>query len=183
MAAGPTNAKCVNPDEQAKFRSFLDTCIPQLPGGQVFQNAYDRYVGLFETLRGQATDLLQTGDRISVFADTGASTTAAANERLNALTRSRDTLRAEKNKFRRQAETADKAFLEDIMHGNPKGSPAMTLQDATLLLFFFSWLVMTIVLVSVRYGSPGGSLTSAGLTVLLLLFATSVMYGLIRTVG
>jgi hypothetical protein len=181
--SGPTNAKCVNPEERSKFQSFLNTCMPQIPGGQILPSAYEKYVGVFETLRGQTTDLLQTGDKVSILADTGANTTAAANERVNALSRSRDLLRAEKQKYRRQAETADKAFLEDVMHGNPKGSPAMTLQDATLLLFFFSWLLMIVVLVAVRWGSPGGSFGSAALTLLLLLFVTIVLYGLIRTVG
>jgi hypothetical protein len=183
MAAGPTDAKCVNPEEQAKFQSFLTTCMPQIPGGQVLPSAYEKYIGTFETLRGQTTDLLQTGDKVSILADTGANTTAAANERVNALSRSRDLLRAEKQKYRRQAETADKAFLEDIMHGNPQGSSAMTLQDATLLLFFFSWLIMTIALVAVRWGSPGGSFASAVLTLVLMLFVTTVLYGLIRTLA
>jgi len=78
---------------------------------------------------------------------------------------------------------ADRTFLEDVMNGAPQQQTAPTLQDITLLLFWFGWLTLMILLVYVRWASPGGGWKSGVFTLALMVFVTICVYALLIRVA
>lgn len=111
-------------------------------------------------------------------------TTDGANRQLDTLTKRKDELLAQINQYRIVGGAADKSFLEDIMHDRaPKKEVAPSLQDVTLLLFWFGWLVMAATLVAVRWLSPDGNWRSAAFTLVILLLVTVCMYAILKQVA
>jgi hypothetical protein len=110
-------------------------------------------------------------------------TTSKANDRIDELSKRKEILKSEIHHYRQKEQTSDKNFLEDIMHRTPKKEVASTLQDAVLLLFWFGWSVLCSILVIVRYTSPGGSVTSAAFSFVLILMVTVCIFALLNAVA
>ncbi len=99
------------------------------------------------------------------------------------LQRRKETLKNELDHYRNIADSADKTFLEDIYNGTPQKELAPSLQDIALLVFWFGWLVMSIVLIVVRTGSPGGGLTAGFFAFFVLLLVTLCVFALLKKVA
>lgn len=187
MATNTRNAMCLPVSSQTRtFNEYVNNCrqIPdQRAALNYFSNAQQTYRDSFQRLRAQAQDLLLMGRNTSDLLNLSGGTVGEANKQINALTQRQDQLRREIAHYQRISESADKSFLEDIMHGAPQKESVPTLQDAALLVFWFGWLIMSVVLVAVRWGSPGGSLSAAAFTLLLLLIVTLCVYALLRQVA
>jgi hypothetical protein len=84
---------------------------------------------------------------------------------------------------RRIADSADKSFIEDIMHKTPRKELAPSIQDGVLLLFWFGWLTMMVTLVVIRWFSPGGTWKAGMFTLLLLTILTVCVYGLLLRIA
>jgi membrane-associated HD superfamily phosphohydrolase len=105
--------------------------------------------------------------------------TSSLNDQISNLESQKIKIREEINKYRTLSGASDRMFLEDIYNGTPKMKIAPTLQDSVLLLFWFSWLLMSIVLVMVRWMSPDGSWKSALFVFVLLMLVTLCMFAII----
>ena len=110
-------------------------------------------------------------------------TTSKANGQIDALSKRKEILKSKIHHYRQKEQTSDKNFLEDIMHKTPKKEVTSTLQDITLLLFWFGWIILCSILIIVRYASPGGSVTSAAFSFVLVLMVTICIYALLNAVA
>ena len=182
-----TNAQCTLGTSQTNtFDNYIKTCRTvqdTARANNFFSPAIANFNTSFDMLRSQFDNLLVSGNSISVMADMAGATGAEANGQLDALQKKKDTLQSEIKNLRAQVEGIDREFLDDIMNGTPKPEIAPSLQDGTLLLFWFSWLIMVITLVAVRWLSPGGSWKSGLFTLLLMLLVSICLYALMYNVA
>jgi hypothetical protein len=178
-------AICTVPDKTS-FTEYMARCrttADESRATNFFIESKVKFKNIFNDFRAQYDDLIITGDQFSTLAGLSGATTGKANDQLNALSKKETMLLAELKSYRRISDSADKSFLEEIMHGRPQKELAPSLQDAVLLLFWFSWLVMSITLVAVRWGSPGGGWRAGSFTLLLMLLVTLFLFALLNQIA
>ncbi len=182
-----TNAQCLqNGTLATSFKQYVQQCRTSsgdvsrtnnmFPVARAFKNN-------FTDLRSQFDDMLTTGNSMNALANLSGATVSGADQQIRQLQEKKGNLLSEINKQRRISESADRTFLEDIMNGAPQQQTAPTLQDVTLLLFWFGWLTLTILLVYVRWASPGGGWKSGVFTLALMAFVTICVYALLIRVA
>jgi len=180
-----TNAECAQPNATniLTFDQYINKCRHSkdtVRTNGLFSNYGEKVKDIFDSLRAQGTDLIATGDAISALGNLSGNTSSGVEERLNNLQSYKKSLLSEIESHRNISNIAEKSFLEDIMNGNaPKKELIPSLQDATLLLFWFGWLIMVLVLTSIRWFSPGGTFFAGLFTFLLLALITCCMYALL----
>lgn len=103
----------------------------------------------------------------------------AVDKRIRDLQNEKKSLQEERDTYQRHSKSSDKSFLEDVMNGTPQAQTAPSLQDATLLLFWFGWIVIVFTLTAVRWFSPGGSWMAGLFTLFLLILVTACLYSLL----
>jgi hypothetical protein len=181
------NAKClVGTAETKNFEQYVASCRTTddtRRANNLFSPSIADFTATFDQYRAEYDNLIVTGDSVSTMADLTGGTTNQANQQLNEVTKKKDMLLAEIKAVRSQVEAIDRGFLDSIMQGVPSLEKAPTLQDWGLLLFFFSWFLMGLTLVGIRYASEGGGLKPAGFTFLLYMLVTIFVYSLIQQVG
>jgi hypothetical protein len=137
----------------------------------------------FESVRAQTDDLIRSGDGIASMSSLTGTTASSVNTRINSLQKKKDMLLAEIKATQAQAEGADRGFLDSIMNGNPQEESIPTLQDASLMIFWFGWLVMALTLIAVRWFSPEGGWRAGAFTAILLFLVTICVYALLQQVA
>jgi hypothetical protein len=185
MPVNQLDATCLpGTAQEQQFKSFLDKCrtTKDTQTAQTFLNqTFQKYVEVFDSYRAQFDDLLRAADRI---ADSASSASMqGVNDQMKAYSAKQSTLKQELEHYRRLSDSAEKSFLEDIYNGTPKAELAPTLQDVALLVFAVGWLFISIVLIAVRWASPGGGMLAGVFTLLLLLLVTICVYGLLKQVA
>ena len=179
-------AKCVSGPVVTSFNEYVRDCRTNDDRSRAtnfFSSSKEKYKAIFRDFRAQYDDLIVTGNQFNTLAGLSGATTSEANSQLNALSKKKDMLLEEIKGYRRIGDSADKSFLEDIMHGRPQKELAPSLQDGVLLLFWFSWFVMSVTLVAVRWGSPGGGWRAGSFTLLLMLLVTLFLYAILKQVA
>jgi hypothetical protein len=174
------SAKCLpNSAETAQFRQYIDSCRTQQDtriAGTFLSGTIEQYIALFDSYRSQYTDLMISADGLN----SSTTNVGALDDSKNTLHKQKEKLKAEIKYNRRVSNSADKTFLEDIYNKTPpKKTLIPNLDDIVLLLFWFSWLVMSIVLVAVRWTSPGGGWMAGLFTGVILLLVTVCVFALI----
>ena len=140
-------------------------------------NSFIKYTNIFSSYKIQYDDLIITANNLFALTNNASS----LNEQVNNMERKKEKLTRDIARYRTQAGASDKMFLEDIYNGTPTKKNAPTLQDFALLLFWFSWLVMSIVLIAIRFISPDGGGWRAGLFVfVILMLVTLCMFAIIN---
>ena len=181
------NALCANGAQyQTNFNNYVTQCRSAddtRVANQFFSNSKVNYKSIFETLRAQCTDFILTANNLMSVSSLSGNSTTGVNSRLNELSKKKDLLTTEIQNYRSIAEAADKTFLDDILHGPPKKELAPSLQDASLLLFWLGWLFITITLVAVRLGSPGGGWKNGLFALAVMLLVTICLYALLKQVA
>lgn len=181
------DARCNNGAEyQANFAKYVSDCRDAADtrlATQFFSNSARNIKKTFQDSRDQYTDLIVTGDNMINVANLSGNSLAGVNQRLNELSKKKDLLVAEIQKYRGLAEAADKTFLDDIMHGPPKEELTPSLQDATLMLFWIGWIFISLTLVAVRWGSPGGGWKNGLFTLAIVLLVTMCLFALLKQVA
>jgi cell division protein FtsB len=182
-----TNAQCTLGTSQTNtFDNYIKTCRTNndtARANNFFNTSTANFNDSFETLRAQFDNLLISGSSVSTLADLSGATGKDANRQLDSLQKRKDTLRAEIKTLRSQVEGIDRQFLDDIMNGTPKYEVAPSLQDGTLLLFWFAWIIMSITIVAVRWLSPTGGWKAGTFTLLLMLLVTICIHALLTQVA
>lgn len=184
----PTNerdATCLGgTEDSAKFQSYVSRCRTT-DDTRVAMNflsqTLDKYRAVFQNYRDQFNNLMISADALA--SNTNAQTRQQLEDQKNALFQRRDLLKEEISKYRRLSDSAEKAFLEDIYRGTPQKEEIPTLQDVALFTFWLGWLVMGLVLVAVRWASPGGNFMSATFALLILALTTVCVYALLKQVA
>jgi hypothetical protein len=80
----------------------------------------------------------------------------------------------------RKTASLNKDFLENIYPEFPTAGAVPTLQDLALLIFWIGWVSLIVVLLAVRFKSPGFDWKIFLLILSLLLFTTVMVYALLR---
>lgn len=168
------NAKCLsNSQETAQFQEYIKSCRTTNDNrlaSTFLAGIIERYVSFFEQYSSQYTDLMISADGLSTL--TG--NTNAINDQVNNLQSQKEKINKKIEHYRRISNSADKSFIEDIYNGSPQKELAPSLQDVALIVFWFGWLIMSIVLVAVRTASGGGWRAGLFTAVLLLLVSVCV---------
>ncbi len=182
MPTNTTDAQCLRSAGLGQsFDQYINNCRTNpdtmmarrlFPDSTVFKNT-------FQELRGQFDDILTTGNSMNALVNLSGATVSGADKQIQQLQEKKNSVQAEIGKYRRISESADRSFMEDVMNGTPKEQLTPTLQDVTLLLFWFGWLTMIITIVFVRWASPGGGWKSGVFTLALVLLVTLCVYALI----
>lgn len=184
----PTNERdaiCLSgTEDSSKFQSYVQRCRTT-DDTRVAMNflteTLEKYMKVFQNYRDQFNNLLISADALAV--NTSAGTTQKLEDQKKALFSRRDKLKEEISHYRRISESAEKTFLEDIYRGTPQKEEIPTLQDVALFTFWLGWLLMGLVLVAVRWGSPGGTFLSAVFALIILALTTVCVYALLRQVA
>lgn len=182
MATNTTNAQCLRSAGLGQsFDQYITNCRTNadtmmarrlFPESSVFKNT-------FQQLRAQFDDVLTTGESMNALVNLSGATVSGADQQIRQLQEKKNSITAEIAKYRRISESADRSFMDEVMNGAPKEQLAPTLQDITLLLFWFGWLTLIITIVFVRWASPGGGWKSGVFTLVLVLLVTMCVYALI----
>ena len=187
MQTNNQNATCLNgTGETQSFQEYISKCrtaSDTQSANNFFSGSIEEYKSIFDGFRAQYDDLIFTGNSMSSLVNLAGATTSKANSQIEALSKRKDILKSKIHHYRQKEQTSDKHFLEDIMHRTPKKEVTATLQDAVLLLFWFGWVVLSMVLIIVRYSSPGGSVTSAAFSFVLVLMVTVCIFALLSAVA
>ena len=186
MATNTTDAQCLKSSSLGQsFDRYITSCRTNadtvmaknmFPDAAVFKNN-------FQKLRAQFDDMLTTGDSMNALANLSGATVSGADQQIKQLQDKKDGVQREIGKYRRISESADRTFMDDVMNGAPQEELAPTLQDIALLLFWFGWLTMAIIIVLVRWMSPGGGWRSGIFTLALILLVTLCVYALVVQVA
>lgn len=182
-----SKAKClVNTAETLNFNNYVNTCRTSqdtIRANNLFSSSISNFQDTFKQLRGEFDNLIIIGANTSIMSTLTGSTTNEVNSQINELSKKKDTLLSELKSTRAQAEAADRNFMDKIMHGPQEKELAPSLQDASLMLFWFGWLLMTLVIVAVRWLSPGGSWRSGLFTFVLMILVTMCVYAILQQVA
>ena len=180
------NATCLSTSAQtSQFKSYINTCT-----GSINQNdaavaatflseSINKYKDIFNSHRAQYDDLVITGNNLAAMSGN----TGDMDSQINKLAMQKSKLQREIDANRAESGAYDQSFLEDIYNGTPEKKLAPTLQDVALLLFWFGWLIMSIVLIAVRVMSPGGSFKAGLFVFVILLLTTLCVYAIINYVA
>jgi hypothetical protein len=187
MSTNQKNAICLTgTQESTSFNKYISQCRSSddtARSTNFFSESAAVIQGQFQALRAQTDDLIRTGDSINSMMNLTGNTVKNADSRIMSLTKKKETLLQTIKDKRRIIDSADKSFLEDIMHHKPKAEFAPSLQDATLLLFWSGWIVMVFTITAIRWFSPGGTFQAGATTFLLMALVTFALYSLLVQVA
>ena len=179
--------KCLfGSNEKKTFDDFIKSCgdfNDQRRVKDFFKNSTYNVIGTFQLLRGEFDDLITSMDSINNMRTITQNTDEDIKARVRALEKKKENLLEEIKKNRLISESADKAFLEDIMHKVPQKELTPSLQDGALAFFWFGWFMMVLTLTYVRWFSPGGNAIAGLVTLLILLIISVCVYGLLMRVA
>lgn len=161
-------AQCLpNSAESQQFQKYINACRTQKDTSiatTFLSETIDKYIGVFDMHRAHFNDLMITADNLS---SASGSSQSLINE-MEEMAKKKVKLKHEIEHYRTESKSADKMFLEDIYNKTSKKEFAPSLQDVALLLFWFSWIVISITLIVVRWSTGGWQAGLFSFVILLL---------------
>lgn len=186
MATDKGDGICLTGTDQTKtFNNYLNTCRKSedtLRANNFFSESIVNFKGVFQQLRAQYTDLMTAAESQNAILSLSGNTTPGVDNQLEGLEQKKQKLIHEIEQYQGNSEASNRKFLEDIMHRTPKAEMFPSLQDISLGLFIFGWVTICIILVLVRWGSPGGTWRAGVFTLILLILVTLCVYALLMSV-
>jgi hypothetical protein len=183
------NAKClgdVSIGDQT-FGQFVNTCLQSNNNNTrlntIFKSLESQFIDAWVQSRAEFGNLMNTYKGINTFKQNTNSTTTDADATITTLTKKKEDLSEELKRYKSEADAKNQSFLDSILQGTPKETLSPTLQDATLLLFWFGWILLGVALIFVRWMSPGGGWKSGLFATLLLLLVTLCLYAVLQQVA
>ena len=187
MATNKTDGICLTTSQQTRdFQNYINTCRNNddtARANTFFSQSIVNFKDIFQSLRGQYDNFMIAGDAQNSLMSLSGNSADAVKKQLYELTSRKEKLTQDIRNTQSKAEASDREFLDDIMHGQPKGETISTLQDVALGIFWLGWVLMAIVLVAVRWGSPGGNWRAALFTLAIIILSTVCVYALLYTVA
>jgi len=172
-------AQCLpNSAESTQFLNYINSCRTQQDttiATTFLSQSIEKYIGLFDTHRAHYNDLMITADSLN----SNIGNSNGLNIEMDTMAKQKAKLKHEIERYRTDSKSSDKTFLEDIYNKTSKKEFAPSLQDLALLLFWFSWLVISITLIVVRW-STGGWKAGLFSAVILLLVTVCVFAILVQ---
>jgi hypothetical protein len=184
-ATNTANAQCLSTSAETNtFNQYIASCRkgPDVTrAANFFGNANQDFKEAYQLVKAEYDNLITTGNGTNDLATLSGTTVSQTDSRISSLTKKKDLLLAEIKAIKAQGEAADRSFMNEIVNGNPQAGPIPSLQDMSLLLFWFAWIVMLVTLVGVRWSSAG--FTGAVYTFVILFLVTMVVYGILQQVA
>lgn len=181
------NAQCLpNTAQTQAFNNYLNACRTSQDTARAnnfFSQSIANYKATFQELRAQYDDLVVTGDSLSSLQNLTGASSSSTNQQIDAAQKKKDTLTVQLKTLRNQVDASNKSFLEDVMHGTPKPEVAPSLQDLTLLLFWFAWAFFGLLITSVRVFTPGGGWRAGLFAFVIFLLLTLCLYAVLVQVA
>ena len=176
-----TEAKCLRSGSfNAGFNSFIQQCIsPSDIGRSRNIIKADDIVTIFENEQAASLDLLTTFNGIEKLRDSS----DVSQGTLNNLNTQLDNIKNKIDEIDSQIEVENQKFLTNVTTAPKKTSYLGNLQDIALGLFFFSLIIITIILSFIQYSKPEGSFKAAAYTFLGMVIAIVVIYGLLKEIA
>jgi len=174
----PTNAVCLAP-QTTSFQQYMRDCKTTddvARGNNFLTNSLNKYKEIFSSLSAEY-DNLRT---IAVGLNDNSQSTTDLDSQISNLQSVKANLTRQIASYNSQAGASDRMFLEDIYNGTPQKKSVTTLQDFALLLFWFGWLLMSVVLVSVKVMSPDGGWKAGLFVLVILMLVTLCMFSIIN---
>lgn len=176
-STNPTNAVCLTP-QTTSFEQYMRDCKTpddRARANNFLTNSLNKYKDIFSTLSAEYDNLRI----IAVGLNDNSQSTTDLDSQIANLQGIKDKLTKQIATYNSQSGAADRMFLEDIYNGTPQKKNAPTLQDFALLLFWFGWLLMSIILVSVKVMSPDGGWKAGLFVLVILMLVTLCMFAII----
>jgi hypothetical protein len=188
FATTDPNAVCLNGAQLGTltFPAYVQQCLKDENLTSVDNNIIylkDYFINSYAALKGEYDSLIITLNNVNNLKTKTNSTTANLDERILSLTKKKKELEDELKRYTAEAEAKNQSFLDSILQGRPKETLTPTLQDATLLIFWFGWALLAITLVAVRWLSPGGGWRAGLYAAILLLLVTLCLYAVLQKVA
>jgi hypothetical protein len=181
-----SDAKCLtNSNETQSFNSYLNSCskpADKVRANNFFKESIVNFKEIFQGLRAQYTDLMTAASSQDSILSLSGNTTQGVDIQIEGLEKKKEKLIQEIKHYQGTSEASNRVFLEGIMHGTPKAEMFPSLQDISIGLFTFGWVTICIILVLVRWGSPGGTWRAGVFTLILLILVTLCVYALLMSV-
>lgn len=166
------------------FPQYVQQCLKDGDLTSVETNfAYlqSKFIDSYTSVKAQYDDLIITHTNVLNLAS--GSNRTNLDTSIQSLTKKKTALEDTLKRYKSEAEAKNQSFLDSILQGRPQETLAPTLQDATLMLFWFGWILLGATLIFVRWLSPGGSWRSALFATILLLLATLSIYAVLQKVA
>jgi hypothetical protein len=185
-ATADPNAVCLNGTQLGAltFPQYVQQCLKDGDLTSVETNfAYlqNKFIDSYTSSKAQYDDLIITHTNILNLASGSDRTNLDASTQ--SLIKKKKQLEDDLKRYKSEAEAKNQSFLDSILQGRPQETLAPTLQDATLMLFWFGWILLGATLILVRWLSPGGGWRSALFATVLLLLATLSIYAVLQKVA
>jgi gas vesicle protein len=176
-----TEARCLTSGSfNTGFQSFIQTCISSADTARSLHVINtDDIKTIFQNEQDTATDLITSFQGIQTILGT----TNVNQSKLDDLTNTLDTINKKIEDTNSEIEVENQKFISSVTDAPKKSDYLGNLQDIALGLFFFSLFLITIILTVIQYARPGGSLKLAGYTLLGMLVAILVIYGLLKEIA
>lgn len=187
MATNQANAICLsNSQETQTFNDYMSRCrtlADTSRANNFFTASIVNFKEVFQSLRAQADNFMIAGDAQHSLLSLSGNSAGQVDSQLQSLEARKEALKTELKELSSKSEASDRMFLDAVMHGQPQKEMYPTLQDMALGLFAIGWVIFCIVLVMVRWGSPGGTWRAGVFTFALLVVTTFLVYSLLYNVA
>lgn len=182
------NAKCLNQVNigDQTFNQFISTCLKGDDATRlntIFQSLESQFIDAYSDSRAQFGNLIGTYNGVNSLKTKTNSSTTDADATIMTLTKKKNNLEEELKRYKSEAEAKNQSFLDSILQGTPKETLTPTLQDATLLIFWFGWILLAVTLVAVRWLSPGGGWRAGIFAAILILLVTLCLYAVLQKIA
>jgi hypothetical protein len=188
--ASNENAVCLNPNTtelgKLTFPGYVAKCLKGDDATRlntIFNSLEGNFIQAYSESREQFGNLINTYNGVRDLKTKTNSSTQDADATLNTLEKKKKNLEEELKRYTSEAEAKNQSFLDSILQGTPKETLTPTLQDATLLIFWFGWVLLAVTLVAVRWLSPGGGWRAGLFAAILILLVTLCLYAVLQKVA
>lgn len=141
------------------------------------------YIESIERLSALTDDLIISNEGIQTTYASAGMNAGGLDARIRGLETEIDTLQNTKKSIQSETEAADRTFLDTITNEQPSAEGFPTLQDISIGIFVFGWLILGLSLITVRTIGPSGSFKGGALVFILFLFVTALMYALLKIIA
>jgi hypothetical protein len=182
------NAVCLNGAQLGSltFPGYVQQCLKGDDATRlntIFNSLEDNFIQAYSDSRAQFGNLINTYNGVRDLKTKTNSSTQDADATIMTLEKKKKNLEEELKRYKSEAEAKNQSFLDSILQGTPKETLTPTLQDATLLIFWFGWGLLAVTLVAVRWLSPGGGWRAGLFAAILILLVTLCLYAVLQKIA
>ena len=176
-----TEAQCLTSgDFNRGFQSFIKTCVSTEDNARSFNIIRAQEIDdIFVNEQASASDLLTTFNGVKVLLNNSNVNRSTLDNLNNNLTEIQNKIEEVDSKI----EVENQKFLTRVTDAPKKTDYLGNLQDVALGFFFFSLILLTIIITIIQYSKVEGSLKLALYTFIGMIVGIVVIFGLLKEVA